>query len=91
MREPLRHTQEFTKTVLDNWKDIESMAAALPEKVDIQITASLLMPDLPPIVILKYVSRAPDDGSMRPNFSRRLSEREVEAGRTRVPVVVSFR
>ena len=44
MREPLRHTQEFTKTVLDNWKDIESMAAALPEKVDIQITASLLMP-----------------------------------------------
>jgi len=44
MREPLlRHTQEFTKTVLDNWKDIESMAAALPEKVDIQITASLLM------------------------------------------------
>jgi hypothetical protein len=37
MREPLRrHTQEFTKTVLDNWKDIESMAAALPEKVDIK-------------------------------------------------------
>jgi len=30
MREPLRkHTQEFTKLILDNWKDIETMADSL--------------------------------------------------------------
>jgi len=30
MREPLRrHTQEFTKLILDNWKDIESMVDSL--------------------------------------------------------------
>ncbi len=30
MREPLRkHTQEFTKVILDNWKDIETMADSL--------------------------------------------------------------
>ena len=30
MREPLRkHTQEFTKVILDNWKDIESMVGSL--------------------------------------------------------------
>ena len=30
MKEPLRrHTQEFTKVLLDNWKDIESMVDSL--------------------------------------------------------------
>src|SRR5256712_12850118 len=41
---------------------------------------------LPPIVILKYVSRTAYDGATRPSFSRRLSETEVETGRTRTLV-----
>jgi hypothetical protein len=36
MREPLRrHTQEFTKMLLDNWKDIESMVSSLEGAKDV--------------------------------------------------------
>jgi len=36
MREPLRrHTQEFTKLLLDNWKDIESMVNSLDGAKDV--------------------------------------------------------
>jgi DNA-binding MarR family transcriptional regulator len=36
MREPLRrHTQEFTKLLLDNWKDIESMVNSLEGAKDV--------------------------------------------------------